>query len=172
LLRPLVPEDLEALYAVAADPRIWEQHPEPSRYQRPVFEAFFAAGLASGGALVVIEKDSGSAIGSSRYYEWDPQRKEVAIGHTFLDRSHWGGTTNAEMKQLMLAHAFRWARRVWFHVGKSNWRSRRAMEKIGARLSHEGQRMVGGVLQDYVYFSIDAEQYRGSTGVGPRQLPE
>jgi len=47
-LRPLRAEDFEALYAAASDPLIWEQHPEPLRYQRPVFEGFFASALASG----------------------------------------------------------------------------------------------------------------------------
>jgi RimJ/RimL family protein N-acetyltransferase len=37
-LRPLRAEDFEALYAVAADPLIWEQHPSRTRYQRDVFE--------------------------------------------------------------------------------------------------------------------------------------
>ena len=38
-LRPLRGDDFDALFGVAADPRIWEQHPEPNRYQeaRSVF---------------------------------------------------------------------------------------------------------------------------------------
>jgi RimJ/RimL family protein N-acetyltransferase len=107
LLRPLMADDFEALYAAASDPLIWEQHPEPLRYQRQVFEEFFAGALASGGALLVIDKTSGEVIGTSRYYEWNPDQREVAIGYTFLVRSHWGGATNREMKQLMLGHAFR-----------------------------------------------------------------
>ena len=40
-LRPLRSEDFPALFAVASDPLIWEQHPEPDRYTRPAFEKFF-----------------------------------------------------------------------------------------------------------------------------------
>jgi hypothetical protein len=101
-LRPLITDDFEALYAAASDPLIWEQHPEPLRFQRQVFEGFFADALASGGALLVTDKTSGEVIGTSRYYEWNPNQREVAIGYTFLVRSHWGGPTNREMKQLML----------------------------------------------------------------------
>jgi RimJ/RimL family protein N-acetyltransferase len=155
-LRPLMAGDFDALFAVAADPLIWEQHPEPLRYQRPVFERFFAAALASGGALVVTDNRSGEVIGSSRYYDWHPAGREVAIGYTFLARSHWGGTTNGEMKRLMLGHAFRSADVVWFHVGKNNWRSRKAMEKIGGRLSHQARRESNGTLQDFVFYRIDA----------------
>ena len=35
------------------------------------------------------------------------------------------------MKRLMLAHAFRFVDSVVFLVGPKNWRSQRAMEKIG-----------------------------------------
>src|SRR2546425_3014165 len=50
-LRPLVPDDFAALYAVAADPLIWEQHPASDRYKEPVFKEFFREGLASGGCV-------------------------------------------------------------------------------------------------------------------------
>jgi RimJ/RimL family protein N-acetyltransferase len=154
-LRPLRAGDFEALYAVASDPLIWEQHPEPLRYQRPVFEGFFASGLASAGSLVVIDRGSGDIVGSSRYYDWNPAERAVAIGYTFLARSHWGGAANGEMKRLMLDHAFRWAEVVWFHVGKCNGRSRRAMEKIGARFSHEAGRESNGVIHDFAFYRIE-----------------
>jgi RimJ/RimL family protein N-acetyltransferase len=155
-LRPLKAEDFELVYAAASDPLVWEQHPEPLRYQRQVFESgFFAGALASGGALVVTDNSTGKVVGSSRYYDWNPAEKEVAIGFTFLARSHWGGATNREMKQLMLNHAFQWAKVVWFHVGKNNWRSRKAMEKIGGTLSHEERKELNGVVQDYAYYKIE-----------------
>jgi hypothetical protein len=33
-LRPIKPEDFELVYKVASDKLIWEQHPEPQRYER------------------------------------------------------------------------------------------------------------------------------------------
>ena len=154
-LRPLTTDDFEPLYKAASDPLIWEQHPVPTRYQRQDFSDFFEGALASAGALVITDNTSGELIGSSLYYEWNPDTREVAIGYTFLIRSRWGGVTNRELKQLMLDHAFRWAKAVWFHVGKNNWRSRRAMEKIGGKLSHEASREYKGVVHDYVYFKIE-----------------
>ena len=59
-LRPLRAEDFEALYAVARDPLIWELHPAKTRYKRPVFKAFFAAALKSGGAFAILERGSGA----------------------------------------------------------------------------------------------------------------
>jgi RimJ/RimL family protein N-acetyltransferase len=130
-LRPLCAADFAALFAVASDPLIWEQHPEPDRFQEPTFRAFFDEALASGGALVAIDRANGRIIGSSRYHGFKPDVSEVEIGWTFLARAYWGGRYNSEMKRLMLDHAFRWVRRVVFIIGPENRRSQRAMEKIG-----------------------------------------
>jgi RimJ/RimL family protein N-acetyltransferase len=156
-LRPLVAADFEALHAAAADPLIWEQHPDPLRYEREAFRTkFFDPAVACKMAYVVVDNASGQLVGSSRYYEQDDAKREIAIGYTFLARSHWGGSANREMKQLMLAHAFTTGfDRVWFHVGKSNMRSRKAMEKIGGQFSHEGVKEMGGMKIDYVFFKID-----------------
>jgi len=156
-LRPLQADDFEAVYAAAADPLIWEQHPYPLRYRRDVFESgFWAGAVNSGGALVVTDNASGRVIGSSRFYEWNPETREVAIGFTFLSRTHWGGKTNRELKRLMLQHAFRWAKVVWFHVGSNNVRSRKAMEKIGAVFSHEESKEIHGTVHIHAFYRIDA----------------
>ena len=65
-LRPLRAEDFHDLYAVAADPLIWEQHPSNDRYKEEVFKSFFRDALQSGGALLAIDCKDGNVIGSSR----------------------------------------------------------------------------------------------------------
>lgn len=131
-LRPLRPDDWTALFAVAADPMIWEQHPARDRYQEDVFKEFFQEALESGGAFVVIDRKTQKVIGSSRYFGYDAEKSEVEIGWTFLARAYWGGEYNSEMKRLMLDHAFGFVDRVVFLIGPKNMRSRRACEKIGA----------------------------------------
>jgi RimJ/RimL family protein N-acetyltransferase len=133
-LRPLRPEDFQALYEVASDPLIWEQHPSPDRYKEEVFRDFFREALESGGALIATSSDGGRVIGSSRFHGYDAGNSEIEIGWTFLARSCWGGAYNREMKELMLRHAFRFVDNVVFLVGPQNVRSRRAMEKIGGAL--------------------------------------
>jgi N-acetyltransferase len=130
-LRPLAPADWNDLFAVASDPLIWEQHPESDRYKEEVFKVFFREALESGGAFVVIDKKSQQIIGSTRYYGYDPEKSEIEIGWTFLTRKYWGGRYNREMKKLMLAHAFTFVENVVFFVGEKNFRSQKAMEKIG-----------------------------------------
>jgi RimJ/RimL family protein N-acetyltransferase len=157
-LRPLQIEDAEGLYKVASDPLIWEQHPSPLRHQRVVFDAeIFKTGLASQSTLVAVDSKTDEIIGSSRYYDVDTKHRENAIGFTFLARSHWGGNVNAEMEDLMLTHAFKWAKRVWFHVGIDNIRSLKAMEKIGGKLSHTAPRTLNGSPVMHCYYFIDAD---------------
>lgn len=131
-LRPLRADDFAALFRVAADPLIWEQHPDRNRYQEATFRTFFDEGLASGGALVALDRATGQIIGSSRYHGYDAGRGVVEIGWSFLDRAYWGGRYNGEMKRLMLEHAFKSVQRVLFIIGPDNRRSQRAVEKIGA----------------------------------------
>jgi RimJ/RimL family protein N-acetyltransferase len=130
-LRPLNARDFEALFRVAADPLIWEQHPDSDRYQEAVFRSFFDEALASGGALVALDRASGQVVGSSRYHGYDAERSVIEIGWTFLARAYWGGRYNGEMKRLMLEHAFKTVMRVFFVIGPDNRRSQRAVEKIG-----------------------------------------
>ena len=156
-LRLVQAKDFDELHTAAADPLIWEQHPDPLRYEREAFRIrFFEPAVACKMAYAVVDNATGQLIGSSRYYEHDEAKREIAIGYTFLARSHWGGSANREMKQLMLDHAFASGiERVWFHVGKSNMRSRKAMEKIGGQFSHEAVKETGGMKIDYVFFKID-----------------
>jgi RimJ/RimL family protein N-acetyltransferase len=131
-MRPLEAEDYSRLYAAAADPEVWAQHPAKDRHFEAVFRAFFDEALESGGTLVAIDRRDGRIIGSSRFHGYDREAGEVEIGWTFLARSHWGGAYNGEMKGLMLRHAFRLVESVVFLIAPDNLRSRRATEKIGA----------------------------------------
>ena len=135
-LRPLCQSDWTALFAVASDPLIWEQHPDSDRCNESVFRQFFADALNSGGALVAIDHATGQIIGSSRYHGFDATNGLVEIGWTFLARRYWGGRYNGEMKRLMLEHAFKSVDQVIFVIGPNNRRSRRAVEKIGAAYLH------------------------------------
>ena len=61
-LRPLRTEDWDALFSVASDPLIWEQHPASDRWQEAVFREFFRIAMESGGALVAIDRRDGRII--------------------------------------------------------------------------------------------------------------
>lgn len=154
-LRPLGRENWRDLFAVASDPLIWERHPAWNRYREEVFKEFFREALECGGAFVVVDRKSQKIIGSSRYFGYDAGKNEIEIGWTFLDRSHWGGNYNREMKRLMLDHAFQFVDSVIFRVGATNLRSRRAMEKIGGVLTERREKTdLQGTIVEHVVYQI------------------
>lgn len=155
-LRPLRPDDFDDLFPVAADPLIWEQHPESDRYTEEKFRRYFEGALRSGGAFAIIDRETGRMIGSTRFHGLDPATSEIEIGWTFLARSHWGGRYNSEMKRLMLEHAFSFVDRVVFLIGPNNIRSQRAVEKLGA--VRAGTRMADG--REAVVYEITAGGFR------------
>jgi RimJ/RimL family protein N-acetyltransferase len=160
-LRPLRPDDFRDLYAVASDPLVWEQHPAGDRYKEEVFSELFRESLESGGALVAVDLKDGRAVGSSRFFAYDESEGEVEIGYTFLARSHWGGAYNGEMKRLMLRHAFRFVRSVVFLVGPQNFRSQRAVEKIGGVRDGSRPNAVG---RDSLLYRITASDFARREG--------
>jgi RimJ/RimL family protein N-acetyltransferase len=170
-LRPLRADDFEALYAVASDPLIWEQHPTRTRYQRDVFERYFQGGMECGGALLISDAQTGEVIGSSRYYDWDEAARQIVIGYTFIARSHWNGNPrgvhyNRQIKTLMLDHAFRFADAVLFNVGATNVRSRMAMQKLGAKLIGEAPvAYYGEPSNPNVIFKIERADWPFPAGV-------
>lgn len=160
-LRPLREGDWAALFAIASDREMWALHPSHDRWREPVFREFFDDALARRGALVVVDKASGGLIGSSRFQDHDPAGEGVVeIGWTFIARPYWGLRYNAEVKRLMLAHAFASVGRVIFRVGADNVISRRAMANIGGRLT--GETFVvecAGRPVDHVIYEITRDSF-------------
>lgn len=132
-LRPLASSDFENLYSVSSDPLVWQQHPENNRYKRDIFERFFKAAIESQGALIASDAKTNEVIGSSRFTGLDLANNRIEVGYTFLARKCWGKGFNREMKKLMLSHVFQYVNQVHFYIGEDNLRSRKAIEKIGAR---------------------------------------
>ncbi len=132
VLRPLQDEDFPALYEIASDPLLWEQHPSKDRTEEAAFRRVFDRTLASGGALAVVDRGDGRVIGTSRFDRYDPAQSQIEIGWTILARSHWGGVYNGEMKRLMIRHASKFVENVVFRVHSLNFRSQRAVERLGA----------------------------------------
>lgn len=166
-LRPLCEEDFDALFAVASDPLIWEQHPQHDRYKKEVFKVFFreamdagksVGGRTSGGAFLVIDRKDDCVIGTTQYHGYDEEKSEIEIGWTFLARSHWGGVYNREMKHLLLLHIFKFVNSVIFLIGPDNIRSQRAIEKLGA--IRDGTHLDSDGQEHFVY-RIESSAFEG-----------
>ena len=120
----------EEMYDVAKDPKLWDQHDARDRWKKEVFSKFFRKGLENeNGLLAIINKKSNKIIGSTRYY---PHKEKLSIGYTFISRDYWGTPTNFQIKKLMLDYAYQTTDEIYFHVWGNNFRSQKAVQKLGA----------------------------------------
>jgi RimJ/RimL family protein N-acetyltransferase len=132
-LYPLLENDFESLFAVASDPRIWEQHPNRDRWKRSVFLNYFEGAMKSNGALKIVDTSTGQIIGSTRFYDYNEVESTILIGYTFYAVACWGKGFNPAVKKLMLDHAFQHVQTVQFHIGATNFRSQVSIGRLGAK---------------------------------------
>jgi N-acetyltransferase len=132
LLRPLIPNDYNEVFAVAANPQVWEQHPEKERYKEEVFQEYFKGALESGSAFAIIDQKTQKTIGCTRFYEFSIEKSQISIGYTFISIEYWATHYNRWIKYLMMKYAYKFVDTIVFHVGTTNFRSQRAVEKLGA----------------------------------------
>lgn len=173
-LRPLSLDDAGALAAAAAESRDeygFTRVPDGVEDARRYIEAALAD-RETRGRLPFATLWHGRVVGSTSYlgaerWRWPAgsphQRSDhpdvVEIGATWLAASAQRTRCNTEAKRLMLAHAFDvWqVHRVSLKTDARNAKSRRAIERLGARF--EGVRradMPGsdGSVRDSAYYSI------------------
>ncbi len=149
------------MYEVAQDPLIWEQHPS-DRYQRAVFNDFFRDALDSEGALLILDKATNRAIGSSRFNRMKGSDSAIEIGWTFLARAYWGGAHNRAVKKLMIEHAFTLIEDVVFHIDLQNIRSQRAVEKLGGiRITDPQYAYLTKQSPNYCTYRINKQDWKG-----------
>ena len=165
ILYPLQEKDFEALYSVASDPKIWEQHPNKDRWKKDVFRIFFEGAMQSKGAFKIVDKATGNVIGSTRIYDYNEDENIIFIGYTFYATSYWGKGINHAVKALMLDYLFRFVSHVYFQIGAENIRSQIAISRLGAKKIAEQEVAYFGEAPklNFVY-SIEKEEWQQRTG--------
>ena len=168
-LEPLTRTHAGALARIAFDPDLW-QWTVSRLASRADLDAYVGAALeaqAAGTALpfAIVERASGTVVGSTRYGNAAPADRRLEIGWTWVGAPWQRTAVNTETKLLLLRHAFETlgCRRVEFKTDARNARSRAALGRLGA--TEEGtlrQHMTtqGGHARDTVYFSILADEWR------------
>lgn len=145
---------------MAADPLMWEVHPAWDRCQAPIFREYFERNLASGGSLTAIDRATSAVVAASRFWEVEPATGTAEIGATYVARSHWRTGVNREMKRLMIGHALGVLPAVTFRIGINNVRSRRAIERIGARLTDRtDMSIMAGVPTTHVIYKVTRDYF-------------
>ena len=162
-LQPLKAVHAETLLEAAADGELWNLTvtvvPGPSTVDQYIATAITGRDEGTVIPFVIVRRDTGTIIGSTRFWKIDPLHRSMEIGHTWLSKSAQRTHINTECKLLLLTHAFEQmhATRVQFMTDELNTASRHAILRIGALqegiIRHE-RIMPDGRIRNSVLFSI------------------
>ncbi len=167
-LRPLREDDVAPLMEIAlSHPDEYRLTSTPATAEQA--SAYFArafADMAKGTALVVavVDRRSGTILGSSRLTDIDDRHRRCELGYTWYTPDVFNRGVNIECKRLLLGHAFERLGlvRVQIHTDVRNLRSQRAIRALGAR--YEGvlrRHMItkDGFVRDTMVFAVTDEDW-------------
>ncbi len=166
-LEPLSMDHHDALAAAAADGELWRlwytSIPKPAQMSAEIERRL---GLQEDGTMLpfaVVDPRTNQAAGMTTFMNIDATSRRLEIGSTWYRKSVQRTPLNTECKLLLLRHAFETLDciAVEFRTSSFNLQSRRAIERIGAKLDgvlRKHARHTNGTLRDtYVYSIIAAE---------------
>lgn len=168
-LEPLAARHAEELYEVARDPRIWRWLPivqpqTPEDWQAWLDDALTRVEAGLELAFATVLRETGLAVGSTRFLALRPEHRSLEIGWTWLTPSAWGTGANTEAKLLQLEHAIEvlGCRRVEFKTDALNERARPALAGLPARFEgiHRKHMLVrDGENRDSAWYSIVDDEW-------------
>lgn len=178
-LIPLEANHLEALYEASKAPEIWAHMPKKVETLEDakafIDEALEIKATGSQFPFIIFHRETGKAIGSTRFLEIDRENKGIEIGFTWLNPSVWRTSVNTECKYLLLQYCFEELKyiRVQFKTDILNVRSQTAIARLGAKkegiLRNQKIRQ-DGTYRDSVYFSIiESEWEEVKSGLEAKQ---
>ncbi|SIT39211.1 GCN5-related N-acetyltransferase [Paraburkholderia ribeironis] len=167
-LRPLRQEHAQALVDAAADGELWNLKltvvPRPDTIGGYLATALDGRTAGTVMPFVIVLRESGAIVGSTRFWKIDRVNRKLEIGHTWLSESVQRSAVNTEAKYLLLSHAFDALQcvRVQFTTDELNEKSRAAILRIGAQqegvVRHE-RIMPDGRKRNSVRFSIIDDEW-------------
>ena len=164
---PLSQDHAAALAEASADGqlhRLWYTSvPPPNRVGAEIDRrlALLAAGSMVPFAILDV---TGRAVGMTTYMNIDHDTRRLEIGSTWYRKAVQRTALNTEIKLLMLAHAFDMldAIAVEFRTHVMNQQSRRAIERLGARLDgilRAHMILPNGTIRDTAVYSVTAPDW-------------
>ncbi len=142
LLEPLKESHIKNMRKLSNHPDIWTWYTadltDPDELEKWMTARLAEVKREEKMSYAVILKETGEVIGSTSYGHIDWVEKGIEIGWTWLGKNYIGSGINKHMKFIMLQHAFEkmGVERLELRTDELNVRSRKAMEKIGAK--HDG----------------------------------
>lgn len=167
-LEPLSIEHLQGLITATQDGELWNirvtSAPHPNQVAAYIEHALQQREQQQRQAFAVINTQTGKVLGTSSYHDIVPNIRRLEIGYTWYAASAQRTHVNTTCKFLLLRHAFEdlGAQLVGFRTDNFNYRSQRAIERLGAKkdgvLRHHQPRK-DGTVRDTVMYSIRAGEW-------------
>jgi len=163
ILEPLSLDRHDELVDAASDGELWNLWytfvPTPQAMRREIGKRLSLQREGSMLPFTVIERATGRAAGMTTFMNVDADNRRVEIGSTWYRRSVQRTSLNTECKLLLLRQAFEALDciAVEFRTHFLNHASRRAIERIGARLDgvlRNHRLSSNGTLRDTCVYSI------------------
>lgn len=168
VLRPLQYSDADALLHAAADGELWNLTvtvvPSATTVDSYLKKALDGREAGTVMPFVIVLKETGEVIGSTRFWKIDPLNRKLEIGSSWISARFQKTFVNTEAKYLMLRHAFEVLDcvRVQFTTDENNQKSRNAILRLGAQqegiVRHE-RIMPDGRKRNSVRFSIIDDEW-------------
>ena len=167
-LTPLSVEHADGLCAAVCDGELWKLWytfvPEPEGMLTEIERRLALAGSGTMIPFTVMDVKTGRIAGMTTYMNVDATHQRVEIGSTWYARSVQRSSLNTEAKLLLLEHAFDKMSciAVEFRTHALNQQSRRAIERLGAKLDgvlRNHMRMPNGTLRDTCVYSILSSEW-------------
>lgn len=167
VLEPLRLDHIEPLVQAVNDGEAWRLWyaavPNPAQMQNYVEQALEASQRGDI-AYAVYSKQTGQVVGTTRFYNVEPQHQRAMIGYTWYADSARRSPINTECKLLLLSTLFdkHNAMAVEFRTHFFNATSRAAIERLGAKLDgvlRHHQIMPNGTIRDTAVYSIIAPEW-------------
>jgi len=166
-LEPLSRAHLAHLIDAVKDGELWKlwytSVPAPDRMESEIDRRLSLQAMGSMLPFAVVDAQR-ICVGMTTYMNVDAKYKRVEIGSTWYAKRVQRTALNSECKLLLLAHAFDTLAciAVEFRTGFFNHQSRRAIERLGAKLDgilRSHQRYADGALRDTCVYSIIAGEW-------------
>lgn len=167
-LIPLEELHTEGLYEAAKSPEIWSHLPSKIQsiedIKQLVKNALKSKEIGQELPFVVLDLETNSIVGSTRFLDISVPNKSLEIGWTWYNPSVWRTRVNTECKYLLLKHCFEELNfnRVQLKTDVRNQRSRTAILRLGAvqeGIIRKHMILPDGFARDSVVFSIIKEEW-------------
>lgn len=168
LLKPLTRDHFPELKRLASDKRIWQFYSYdcsiPEVFDREFNKALEEREKNNQFPFIIFYKPEGKIIGSTRLLYLQPAHRKLEIGWTWLHPDYWHTPINSECKALLLTYSFDTMKaiRVQLKTDETNRRSRRAIEKLGAKFEGILRNDIirdNGTYRSSAYYSILEDEW-------------